>query len=1159
MTRAISLQERIDALRRKCSTGYGCGAACISLRKECRTSPSSSIGKQRLKRLLEIAAGGASKQRGIAPVKPKEAGEMAGAITVQRGEKAGQLRGVRQQAAAEKAEAAEAAAKAAAQVRQPRPSNSAPGNSAGGTPRAKAETVEGSGDYEFARKSAIQNAGEDIALSARHKRNAFRTIEEAEASGQVEKLLTRDNLLKNFPTDLVSGVAPENVLGRLEAHYCLKAFPNLPAKEIEAYIRGVERREKNRENLERSTGRKQEPEQAVDAKTVRRQYFEAFQTIRQFVDDNKDVEPGALRNKLKDKVAELINTYRKTEGRDYAQFHRDPFNPAGNALIAMYNRLRIGGKASVYGQLNEFSKALSSTGGIDKNDARGTLERMVEPATRIIEGASLNEAFGQKGANGKWRFTAADRYVGQANREGGRQVGGTPQAATDTIVKDLGFRGLQYGNSVTDDERKHHVQKAAEALVDLADALDLPDKAIGLNGTLGLAIGARGRGGAVAHYETELKVINLTRKNGVGSLSHEWGHALDNFAASRDATGPHWGGFLTEQYGPPEQREAMKMVVRAWTTSGYVDQCFSTIRDIKKAGGMISDSYWMSHVELFARSFEAHVSLKLARAGRSNTYLTRELHDGGMKKGGKDLNVGDGLWPTRQQAEAMEPAFDALIARIRQDNFPGSANRRDSREQRIRHMIQSLTTPGNHSTQSSHDRGDEMGLHWMSKGEPMHSSQTLQMRIDALQRKCSTGYGCGAACISLRKVCRTSPSSTIGKVRLNRLLELAAVGGSNQKGINQVKPKEAAELAEGISAQRGERAAQLRNARQQTKATTSNQEAAAGQKPAVAPKPSAERALPQKGGALALRQQPQEQRRSGPATPDEKYAGKADDASVTAYAKEKAKQLLNNPQAWENSAFVRNQTKDDNFSHAVINGDDTKALRAFSSYLNGMRKTREAELKRGHSFSTDKPEEIEKKLEKAKVSKSKNKEKTVASLTKKLAEAKQQLEDARVFVEETYPRMKAMSDEEKIAYARNRAQKNVDRVIQFGIRDLKSESRGGNEVAAVADFLRVEQGGMRKGVAELLGEDSADDMEVIRAQLTGKGTSEGALGLKPGVQPTRSELKSAYRKAAAKSHPDAGGSPEEFRMTQQAYERLKKKYKYDSLMARLDALRARCC
>jgi hypothetical protein len=93
-----SLNARIDALRRKCSTGYGCGAACISLRKECRTNPSSAIGKQRLKRLMEIAAGGASKQRGIAPLRAAEATALAGQLRQRRAERAQQLKGQRAEA-----------------------------------------------------------------------------------------------------------------------------------------------------------------------------------------------------------------------------------------------------------------------------------------------------------------------------------------------------------------------------------------------------------------------------------------------------------------------------------------------------------------------------------------------------------------------------------------------------------------------------------------------------------------------------------------------------------------------------------------------------------------------------------------------------------------------------------------------------------------------------------------------------------------------------------------------------------------------------------------------------------------------------------------------------------------------------------------------------
>jgi len=724
MSLAISLQHRLDALRKKCTTGYGCGSACISLRKECRTTPRSAIGKERMKRLLELAAGGPSSQRGIAPVRGKEAGELAGSIVTRRGEKASELKGARQQAATEKAQAAAAAAKA---------STSSPAPA--GTPRGEADRAakEGDPDYAFARASAVSNAGEDIGDSARHKRNAFRTIEEAEASGQVEKVLTRDNLLKNFPTDLISGASETNILSRLEAHFCLKAFPNLSPKDVDSYVKAQERF--------KDTGRKHGDRviQEVDAKTVRKQYFDSFQAIRKAVEDGKDLESGRLRVALQIKISEMVKDLRKQEGDGYSRTYGDPYNPTANALISMQNRLGQRGPTSVRGQLNAFAAALKKEG--QMVEARPTMERALDAGTKMMEGSSMAAAFGQQG-NGKWRFSAADHYVGHARREGGRRVGGTPEAATDAIIKSLGFRGLQYGNSVTDDERKHHVQKAAEALVDLADATGLPDKAIGLNGTLGLAIGARGRGGAVAHYEPGMKVINLTRKNGVGSLSHEWGHALDNYAAG---SGP---SFLSENRGAPEKRAAMNEVKAAWTKSGYTQQVYDSIREIKKGGGLISPRYWTSDVEMFARSFEAHVSLKLAKAGKANTYLTREFDDSGMKKGNaEERRLGDGLWPTRKQAEEMEPMFDALLAQIRKDDFPGPNNRRDSREERIQRLIQEA-----------------------------YQAAVADHRADAVKRKCATGYSCGASCISMSKQCRKTPGAGPGQQKMRRILALAGPG-----------------------------------------------------------------------------------------------------------------------------------------------------------------------------------------------------------------------------------------------------------------------------------------------------------------------------------------------------------------------------------------------
>jgi hypothetical protein len=629
------IEARLDAVKRKCVTGYGCGSTCISVQKDCRKEAGSAISKERINRLQQLARGEIA-PRGIGTLKPVEAATKAEQLAAGRQARASEIKQQRQAA-----QAAKAAPPA-------------------GSPRTKAKPVEQDEDYAFARKSSVQNAGEDLANSARHKRNAFRTIEEAEASGQAEKLITRDNMLKNFPTDLIAGIEPTNCLSRLEAHYCLKAFPGLSAKAVADYLSDME----SRQARDRMTygGRTIE---AADAKTLRKQYFDAFQSVRSFVEANKDMPAGDVRSALTRRLSELISQYRKTEGQGYQSTYGDPLNPVANGLVDMQRRLTKRGSTSVYGQMEAFAKALAADVGADwRQNPATSMGRAAEAATRIIEGSTLAAAFGKEGS-GKKRFSAADLYVAPARRVGGRSVGGSVEAATEQIIKRSGFRGLQYGNSVTDDERKHHVQKAAEALVDLADILELPDEAISLKGTLGLAIGARGKGTAMAHYEPGMKVINLTRKKGIGTLAHEWGHALDNYTAGGRS-------FLTQGVGSPEKRAAMRGVMASWETTGYIQQVYRAIREKKKQGMMISDQYWQSREEMFARSFETYCQLKLAKAGRENSYLTQA--------------TGDPLWPTREQAEAMEPMFDALMAQIRQDDFPGGT-RRDSREERVRRFV----------------------------------------------------------------------------------------------------------------------------------------------------------------------------------------------------------------------------------------------------------------------------------------------------------------------------------------------------------------------------------------------------------------------------------------------------------------------------------------
>jgi uncharacterized protein YcfJ len=100
----------------------------------------------------------------------------------------------------------------------------------------------------------------------------------------------------------------------------------------------------------------------------------------------------------------------------------------------------------------------------------------------------------------------------------------------------FGFRGVEFGEWNDQDERQEVLNHAYDGLLDLAELLNVPPKALSLNGDLALAFGSRGRGlsSAKAHYERDYGVINLTKLTGAGSLAHEWYHALDHYLGRQD-------------------------------------------------------------------------------------------------------------------------------------------------------------------------------------------------------------------------------------------------------------------------------------------------------------------------------------------------------------------------------------------------------------------------------------------------------------------------------------------------------------------------------------------------------------------------------------------------------------------------------------------------
>ena len=109
--------------------------------------------------------------------------------------------------------------------------------------------------------------------------------------------------------------------------------------------------------------------------------------------------------------------------------------------------------------------------------------------------------------------------------------------AGEDFMQRFGFRATEFGNWNNQEERQQVMNHAYDALLDMADILEIPPAAVSLNGELALAFGARGHGlvGAAAHYEPQYAVINLTKMAGAGHLAHEWFHALDHYVGRLDS------------------------------------------------------------------------------------------------------------------------------------------------------------------------------------------------------------------------------------------------------------------------------------------------------------------------------------------------------------------------------------------------------------------------------------------------------------------------------------------------------------------------------------------------------------------------------------------------------------------------------------------------
>lgn len=153
------------------------------------------------------------------------------------------------------------------------------------------------------------------------------------------------------------------------------------------------------------------------------------------------------------------------------------------------------------------------------------------------------------------------------SRAGDERRPGNANVTEGEFKEAFGFRGVNFGKWVNQQERQQHLNAAFDAFHDLAAVLDIPPKAISLNGMLGMAFGAQGGGSAAAHFVAGVNEINLTKTAGAGALAHEWAHGLDHYfgvKAGLGRDGAPWASTLGSRRKLPDGVEIRPEVAQAF-------------------------------------------------------------------------------------------------------------------------------------------------------------------------------------------------------------------------------------------------------------------------------------------------------------------------------------------------------------------------------------------------------------------------------------------------------------------------------------------------------------------------------------------------------------------------------------------------------------------
>ena len=224
--------------------------------------------------------------------------------------------------------------------------------------------------------------------------------------------------------------------------------------------------------------------------------------------------------------------------------------------------------------------------------------------------------------------------------------------------KEFDFRGVEFGNWMTQLDRQVSMDYCYDALQDLCRILSIDTYSVTFNGNLAIAFGARGKSRALAHYEPARQVINLTKMRGAGTTAHEWFHALDHYIA-QNYNVPQ--GQLASEYAhwrlyPDTFLELVQACL--YKPGGGRSDFFRNSRKFDSAYSKDSHGYWSSTCEMLARAFACYCRDKYQ--GKSD-YLFAHSESAVARINDTVVKA----IPEGEERERINRAFDAFFEELK--------------------------------------------------------------------------------------------------------------------------------------------------------------------------------------------------------------------------------------------------------------------------------------------------------------------------------------------------------------------------------------------------------------------------------------------------------------------------------------------------------------